>query len=616
MVSKEKRRFQRYRKQVGFSLAIGGTIYKATTEDYSVNGLSAVIEGPAPVKAGDFINLEVPGIRVKSPAKIVRVSKDAKGVRIGVIRQGLLHGSLEDFDVADVLMGLHRSSMTGVLYVKSGNIQKNIDFRNGDMIFAISNLLEDRMGDMLMREGRITLAQYNESSEIMKREKKRHGTVMVEMGLLTPAELFSAVKRSVENVIISILSIRSGDFLIKEGGQKDEEITLNLSTANLIYRGVKAIEDISVIKSMCPKADEVLYFSSDPLDLFQDLQFSDEDRAVLSIVDGKKTFREIVDKSGLDTFKAMQGLCAFLNTRIIEVQGEDSMAGVTAEDIAFNEIFDEHQQEQEAAAEAKAKVEAAAKAKAKVEDVASVKAWREKTDAEQAERAAQEKAATGQTGQVSAMTARIEEMHKMFFEQDYYAVLGVGKNATGTQIKRAYYMRAKDFHPDKHYYLPGDAKGKLNDIFTKITSAYSTLNSPDLRAAYDRDPMKGRATELDPAERAEQKFEEAMSLMKGGRQEEAASVFGEAAYLMSDEPKYHYYTGLAFAGCGKHKEAERTFQRAIKLDPSNADYFAETGHAYLALGFNLRAKSSFEKALNLDASHKRAMDGMKALPDS
>lgn len=64
---------------------------------------------------------------------------------------------------------------------------------------------------------------------------------------------------------------------------------------------------------------------------------------------------------------------------------------------------------------------------------------------------------------------------------DYYAVLGVPKDATEKDISKAYKREAVKWHPDKN---PGDAAAE--EKFKKVAEAYDTLNDKDKRAAYDR----------------------------------------------------------------------------------------------------------------------------------
>jgi curved DNA-binding protein CbpA len=62
---------------------------------------------------------------------------------------------------------------------------------------------------------------------------------------------------------------------------------------------------------------------------------------------------------------------------------------------------------------------------------------------------------------------------------DYYAILGVNKNATGEEIKAAYRRIAKQCHPDKN---PDPAS---KEKFQQIAEAYAVLSNPNKRAQYD-----------------------------------------------------------------------------------------------------------------------------------
>ena len=75
-------------------------------------------------------------------------------------------------------------------------------------------------------------------------------------------------------------------------------------------------------------------------------------------------------------------------------------------------------------------------------------------------------------------------------KRDYYEVLGVGKNATDEEIKRAYRRKAKECHPDLH---PDDKTAV--ERFKELNEANEVLSDPDKRARYDQfgfnDPMNG-----------------------------------------------------------------------------------------------------------------------------
>lgn len=65
--------------------------------------------------------------------------------------------------------------------------------------------------------------------------------------------------------------------------------------------------------------------------------------------------------------------------------------------------------------------------------------------------------------------------------RDYYEILGVDRDATLSEIKRAYRKQAKQYHPDLH---PGDEEAEKK--FKELTSVYEVLSDEDKRNIYDR----------------------------------------------------------------------------------------------------------------------------------
>ncbi len=71
-------------------------------------------------------------------------------------------------------------------------------------------------------------------------------------------------------------------------------------------------------------------------------------------------------------------------------------------------------------------------------------------------------------------------------KRDYYDVLGVGKNATADEIKKAYRKMAIKYHPDKFAQSSEDERKAAEEKFKEAAEAYDVLSDADKRARYDQ----------------------------------------------------------------------------------------------------------------------------------
>jgi curved DNA-binding protein CbpA len=148
-------------------------------------------------------------------------------------------GSLKRFSLTKILNFFKNQQKTGVLTFENGNVKKSIYIKNGDAVFASSNQDEDRLGEMLISAGKITPEQYDESVKLLKKADKRQGMIFVDLGYLTPKQLFQEVKNQIKGIIISLFLWEDGTFSFKESVPSDEIITLNISMEKLIQEGLK-----------------------------------------------------------------------------------------------------------------------------------------------------------------------------------------------------------------------------------------------------------------------------------------------------------------------------------------------------------------------------------------
>lgn len=550
---KNRRNFKRYKCGQPAKVSSNGRTLNAEIVDYSLSGLKLLFEDSPPVKDGDSLRVENKELLYPADGRVVWSRKVREGLMAGFSRSAR-KGLLKHYLLPDVLHGLRRSFATGMLKVRSGPVEKTVYVRAGEVIYAASDAKEDGLGDMLLREGRIAEKDYARSIELAALTGKNQAAVLVELGHISPAELVGAVHRQVEGIIMSLFDIALGEVEFIEGVLPEGKvIKLRLPVGDLIYRGVKkASAHMGKFTGVSP--DALLAFSDDPLNLYQKISYDDADRAMLSNVDGKSRLKELISRSGLAPAAARRSIAALLSAAVVEIVEEETV-----------------------------------------------------NDAVEPEKIIETPSSP------AGIKAKIEELYANYGERDYYSLFGLRKGET-EGLRKAFHALSREFHPDRHFNLSGDARSKLNEIFSHVTQAYRTLADPEKRGRYDASLQTSGARPSSREELAREKYSAGMAEYKNKRFGEAERFFAHAAYLDGGVAGHHLHHGLALAALGEMKKAEQALRRAAELEPSNDEILAELGHVYLRLGFPLRAKGSFKRALKENPSNGRAKQGLSGIP--
>jgi hypothetical protein len=230
---------------------------------------------------------------------------------------GGLRGTLARLPLPDLLRELQAAEATGILSLSAGGARKALYFKGGRVVFATSNLPSDRLGEVLLREGKITREQ-NDSSLKALAAGRRQGRVLVEAGALTPEELWAAVQAQVREIVFSVFQWDEGQFHFEESVRPEKErITVDLDVPSLVIEGVRQMDPQGQVRAHHPDGLLVVERADPPP---PGLLHPWEEH-VLDLVDGERSVVEICHESEAGEGQTLKALYAFLCTGIVRGKG-------------------------------------------------------------------------------------------------------------------------------------------------------------------------------------------------------------------------------------------------------------------------------------------------------
>jgi hypothetical protein len=257
-------------------------------------------------------------------------------VRDEIPLQGELNCWTHDFDVPDILLTVCATGATGMLQFSNAEAEKTLFVREGAIIFAKSSSVDDRMGEYLLRIGKVSLEDWAELSRLVK-PGKRLGALMVENGVLDPKGLVQAVVGQVRSIVSSLFHWTEAQYCFtNEELPSKETITLDMPIARLIVEGVQEIHSWRRISRGIGTPESVYRTISGHETSVRKLDLDTPALELLAMLSRPRSVVEVCTESQLSDIDVCQFLWAFRSLGwIVPVEEDvssDALPPVSSED--------------------------------------------------------------------------------------------------------------------------------------------------------------------------------------------------------------------------------------------------------------------------------------------
>ena len=237
----------------------------------------------------------------------------------------ILQGDLSRIQLPDVLSFVSMIRRSGKLVLRNGPLERTLVWKEGDIVFASSSSPEHSLGQFLLRNGKITQQQYDDSKRRVT-ATTRHGKLLVQMGALSPKDLWWGVKNQTLEIIYSLFSWSGGSFEFVETAEElaSEKIVLALNTSSVIMEGIRRLDESERIREKIPSLDLIFMRLAGVTPDFEQLEMSEAEIHLYNSIDGVSTVRELISKSSdLTEFEVLRILFQLASARLIEFAPEE-----------------------------------------------------------------------------------------------------------------------------------------------------------------------------------------------------------------------------------------------------------------------------------------------------
>jgi tetratricopeptide (TPR) repeat protein len=223
-----------------------------------------------------------------------------------------IKGSLKEASLPDVIQLLYLGRRTGCLALADRHNFGTIYLDEGQIVYASIVNRRDRLGDILMRNGRITPEQLQQAIDVQTDDRQHKlGEILVGKGILPQAELEEYMRIQIEEAVYFLFTWTSGTFNFEAGVRPEREnFLVRISPEYLLLEGARRVDEWSLVEKKIPSFD--LIFSVDQKHIGESApELSPEQKRLLPLVDGTRDVRQLVEESGMAEFdvgKALFGL--------------------------------------------------------------------------------------------------------------------------------------------------------------------------------------------------------------------------------------------------------------------------------------------------------------------
>src|SRR5688572_7648899 len=239
-----------------------------------------------------------------------------------------IEGPLQELSIQDVLQLLDLAHKTGVLTIRSESLDDEaiVHFSKGAIVFAVRRRSTRRLGQLLIRSGKLTQRELDAALDLQRRDPMRRlAEILLEMGSISEEELERQLRFQMEETIYEVMAWDEGYFRFEERAEiSSNRLLARVRVESLLMEGARRIDEWTRLESKVPGTDAIPSLAPGKEGESTPLELKPEEWEVLAEIDGERDLGQIAAHLGRSSFEVARTIYGLLTTGVVLVQERHS----------------------------------------------------------------------------------------------------------------------------------------------------------------------------------------------------------------------------------------------------------------------------------------------------
>ena len=237
-------------------------------------------------------------------------------------------GDLSQTAFPEILYTIDRFQVPGVIEASREGLVKRVFIKEGNVVHATSTDRNDSLGTYLQKSGALSADDFVETMRERERTNKRYGVLLIERGLLSPGEIYRAIRKQIESIVWSLFYWQDGSVSFSIGDFREtDSVRIQLPMRQVILQGIKRAPDAKALVARLGRKETLFEPSYRAEDLIE-LALDGDEYRLLSLVDGQRTLFDICTQGPHGAAESGKVMYAFQVLQLIRRVPEGDPAGL------------------------------------------------------------------------------------------------------------------------------------------------------------------------------------------------------------------------------------------------------------------------------------------------